>query len=124
MLTKNELDKIIVVGDRILVRPEAEPRRTSSGLYLPPGVDRTESAQSGFALKIGPGVPIPAPADDEPWKDADESGRYIPLQAREGDLVVFLRKHAIEVEYLDEKLLIISQDHLLFIIRDEDLGLT
>ena len=29
--------KLIVVGDRLLVRPEDGEERTSAGLYLPPG---------------------------------------------------------------------------------------
>ena len=34
----NSLDKINVVGDRVLVKPRKESERSESGLYLPPGV--------------------------------------------------------------------------------------
>ena len=36
--TVNSLEKINVVGDRVLVKPRKESGRTDSGLYLPPGV--------------------------------------------------------------------------------------
>ena len=35
---KNKLRKIIVVGDRVLIKPKRMSERTESGLYLPPGV--------------------------------------------------------------------------------------
>jgi hypothetical protein len=30
------------------------------------------------------------PVDDEPWKQDDEQVKYVPLQAKEGDLAIFL----------------------------------
>ena len=38
MEKNNSLEKINVVGDRVLVKPRKESERTDSGLYLPPGV--------------------------------------------------------------------------------------
>ena len=38
----NSLDKINVVGDRVLVKPRKESERSESGLYLPPGVKEKE----------------------------------------------------------------------------------
>ena len=55
----NSLDKINVVGDRVLVKPRKESERTDSGLYLPPGVREKEKIQYGYVVKIGPGYPIP-----------------------------------------------------------------
>ncbi|NNG26969.1 MAG: co-chaperone GroES, partial [Ignavibacteriaceae bacterium] len=37
-LSVKSLDKFIVVGDRVLVKPQEENNKTSSGLYLPAGV--------------------------------------------------------------------------------------
>ena len=42
----NKLEKINVVGDRVLVKPRKESERTDSGLYLPPGVREKEKIQS------------------------------------------------------------------------------
>jgi co-chaperonin GroES (HSP10) len=49
------IDRFIVVGDRVLLKPQEESSRTSSGLYLPAGVAEKERVQSGYVLKIGPG---------------------------------------------------------------------
>ena len=38
----NKLKKLIVVGDRVLIRPAKESEKTDSGLYLPPGVQEKE----------------------------------------------------------------------------------
>ncbi|MFA7227504.1 MAG: co-chaperone GroES family protein [Melioribacteraceae bacterium] len=114
-------DKIIIVGDRVLVRPEENINKTNSGLYLPPGVQEKEKVQGGYLIKVGPGYPIGMPSDDdEPWRDK-KSTKYIPLQAREGDFAVFLRKDAIEVEIEKEKFVIVSQSAILLLYRDEDL---
>ena len=39
------LDRIQVIGDRVLVKPRKESERTASGLYLPPGVKEKEKIQ-------------------------------------------------------------------------------
>jgi chaperonin GroES len=101
----NKLKKLIVVGDRVLIRPSKQTDKTDSGLYLPPGVQEKEKIQSGFVIKVGPGYPLPLPAnDDDVWKGKDEQIKYLPLQAQEGDLAIFLQKGAIEVIYESEKI--------------------
>ena len=114
--------KIIIVGDRILIKPEDDLEKTTSGLYLPPGVGQKEKVQGGYVIKVGPGYPIPHQNGDEPWKEKD-STKYIPLQAKEGDFALFLRKDAIEIELEKQKMVIVSQSALLILIRDDDLFL-
>ena len=113
------IDKFIVVGDRVLVRPTEESQKTASGLYLPPGVSEKDKIQSGYVIKVGPGYPTGTNMDDEPWKESKDSVKYIPLQAKEGDLAIFLRKEAFEIEFDKEKLLIVPQSALLLLIRDD-----
>jgi co-chaperonin GroES (HSP10) len=114
--------KIIVVGDKLLVRPEENLQKTNSGLYLPPGVAEREKVQGGYVLKVGPGYPIAAPGeDDEPWKEDKQHTNYIPLQAKEGDFALYLRKESVEIELDKEKLIIIPQSAVLILYRDEDL---
>ncbi len=121
-VTINSLEKINVVGDRVLVKPRKESGRTDSGLYLPPGVREKEKIQYGYVVKSGPGYPIPLPIDnDEPWKKEDEKIKYVPLQVKEGDLAVFLQAGAYEVLYQGDKYFIVSQSSILMIERDEDL---
>ncbi|GIV38812.1 MAG: chaperonin [Thermonema sp.] len=124
ILTKdNKLKNIIMVGDRVLIKPKTTQERTESGLYLPPGVQEKEKVQGGYVIKAGPGYPVPLPPDieDEPWKEVDERVRYIPLQVKEGDFVLFLQKGAVEIQYEGERYYIVPQHSILMIERDEDL---
>jgi len=119
---ENKLKKLIVVGDRVLIKPKKQNDKTASGLYLPPGVQEKEKIQSGYIIKVGPGYPIPSPAEDEDlWKGKEESVKYLPLQAKEGDLAIFLQKGAIEVIYESEKYFIVPQASILMLEREEDL---
>jgi co-chaperonin GroES (HSP10) len=116
-----DLDKFIMVGDRVLIKPRTEETMTPSGLYLPPGMKEREKIYSGYVLKVGPGYPIPAVADeDEPWKDKSENVKYVPLQAKEGDLAVYLQTSAFEIEFNKQKYVIVPQSAILILIRDED----
>ena len=117
----NRLKKLIVVGDRVLIKPTKPDERTASGLYLPPGVQEKEKVQQGFVIKTGPGYAIPMPVDDEPWKQDDDQVKYVPLQAREGDLAIFLLSGATEVMYENEKYFIVPQSAILMLEREEDL---
>jgi co-chaperonin GroES (HSP10) len=119
-ITLNNFDKFIVVGDRILVKPQEESGKTNSGLYLPAGVTEKEKVQSGYVIKVGPGYATAAQVDEEPWKENIENVKYIPLQAREGDLAIFLRKEAFEIEFEKQKYLIVPQSAVLLLIRNED----
>jgi chaperonin GroES len=119
---ENKLKKLIVVGDRVLIQPGKQDDKTASGLYLPPGVQEKEKIQSGYVIKVGPGYPLPLPADeDESWKGREEQVKYLPLQAQEGDLAIFLQKGAIEVIYEGEKYFIVAQASILMLEREEDL---
>jgi co-chaperonin GroES (HSP10) len=118
--SENRFKKLIVIGDRILIRPAKPEDRTSSGLYLPPGVQEKEKVQQGYVIKTGPGYAIPMPVDDEPWKAEDEQVKYIPLQAREGDLAIFLLSGATEVMYESEKFFIVPQSAILMLEREEE----
>src|SRR6187399_747409 len=93
----NRLKKLIVIGDRVLIKLARPDERTNSGLYLPPGVQEKEKVQQGYIIKTGPGYAIPMPVDDEPWKQDEDQVKYVPLQAKEGDLAIFLLSGATEV---------------------------
>ena len=119
---ENKLKKLVVVGDRVLIRPSAESDKTESGLYLPATVLEKEKVQKGYVIKTGPGYPLPLPADvDEIWKGKEDQVKYLPLQAREGDLAIFLQKGAIEVMYEGEKYFIVPQSSILMLEREDDL---
>jgi chaperonin GroES len=119
----NKLSKIIVVGDRVLIKPKGPSDKTRGGLYLPQGVHEKERVQSGYVMKVGPGYPMPFPSDSEvePWKEKDENIKYIPLQAKEGDLAIFIQNSSYEVIYQDEKYFIVPHSAILLLERDEEL---
>lgn len=121
LTSDNKLKKLIVIGDRVLIRPSKPDEQTASGLYLPPGVQEKEKVQQGHIIKTGPGYAIPMPVDDEPWKTEEEQVKYVPLQAREGDLAIFLLSGATEVMYEKEKYFIVPQSAILLLEREEEL---
>jgi chaperonin GroES len=117
------LNKLIVVGDRVLIKPLKPTEKSKGGLFLPPGYKEKEEIQTGYVIKVGPGYPIPFPGEDadEPWKKNGEKVQYVPLQAQEGDLAIFLQKGAIEIVYNEEKYFIVNQNSILLLERDTDL---
>lgn len=117
-----KLKKLIVIGDRVLIRLAKPNERTESGLYLPPSVQEREKVQQGYIIKTGPGYAIPSPVEEEPWKGQEEQVKYIPLQAKEGDLAIFLISAATEVVYENEKYYIAPQSAILMLEREEDIG--
>lgn len=122
LTSNNKLKNLIVVGDRVLIKPKKETEKTDSGIFLPPGVKEKERVHSGYIVKAGPGYPIPTPMEEaEDWKPEDEKIKYIPLQAQEGDLAIFLQKSAFEVVYNKEKYYIVPQASILMLEREEDL---
>lgn len=125
MVTKKdaELDRLIVVGDRVLVKPKTLSDKTKSGLFLPPGYKEKEEIRTGYVIKTGPGYPIPLPSEgsEESWKKLEDKIQYMPLQAQVGDLAIFLQKSAIEIVYNSEKYFIVPQHAILLLERDEGL---
>ncbi|MCU0353097.1 MAG: co-chaperone GroES family protein [Cytophagales bacterium] len=119
-VNQNPLKNLIIVGDRVLIKPKSPTDRTATGLYLPPTVQEKEEVQTGYVVKVGPGYPIPAVVEEEPWKNPDDKIKYLPLQAQEGDLAIYLQRNAIEVVYDGEKYVIVPQNAILMLDRAED----
>ena len=112
-------ESLLIIGDRVLIRPEDPTERTASGLYLPASVKDKDRVRGGRVVQTGPGHLIPNPefSETDTWDPDREAGRYIPLQARPGDYALFLRKEAIELEWKDEKYLIVPHSALLALAR-------
>jgi co-chaperonin GroES (HSP10) len=121
LTSDNKFKKLVVIGDRILIRPSMLNERTQSGLYLPPGVQEKEKVQQGTVIKTGPGYAISMPVDDEPWKNQEDQVKYIPLQAREGDIAIFLVSAATEVLYQGDKYFIVPHSAVLMLEREEEI---
>jgi len=121
-LDNQSLEKLIVVGDRVLVKPKNPDERTKTGLLLPPGVQEKQKVHSGYVVKVGPGYPIPGINDyEEPWQKKKEDARYFPLQAKIGDLALYLQESGVEIEFSKEKDVIVPFNSILLLVRDETL---
>ena len=122
VIEESNLEKLIVVGDRVLIKPKSPQEKTRTGLYLPPGVHENEKIHSGYVMKVGPGYPIPAIQEaDEPWKDRADEVKYVPLQPKAGDLAVYLQKSGYEIEFKKERYVIVPHSAILLLIRDSSL---
>lgn len=116
--------RLIVVGDRVLIQPEAAEDRTRVGLYLPATAVDSQAVQGGRVVATGPGNPVGAPTEvtDEPWKRVQGSSepRYVPVQARIGDYAIFFRKAAVEISFEETKYLVVPQQAILALVREAD----
>jgi len=120
-LNQQDISNFIIVGDRVLIKPKKANERTNSGLYLPPSVKENAKMNSGYVVKAGPGYAIASHEIEEEWKANRKDGKYIPLQAREGDLAVFFQSSAYQIEFNGEKYVIVPHTSILLLIRDEEL---
>jgi len=114
--------RLIVVGDRVLIQPEAGEDRTKVGLYLPASAVDNQAVQGGIVVATGPGNAVSAPTelDDEPWKIGAPEPRYVPLQARLGDYAIFFRRAAVEITFEGERYLVVPQAAILTLVREEE----
>jgi co-chaperonin GroES (HSP10) len=115
----NSLDKFVVVGDRVLLKPRDMEMQTESGLILPATVKEREKIKSGYVVKTGPGYPIPSQEIQETWKEETGETRYIGMQARQSDLAIYLDEQAHEIEFEHEKYMIVPHNAILLLIRDD-----
>jgi len=115
------MKRLIVVGDRVLVKPGEGDDRTKVGLYLPATAVDNQAVQTGKVVAVGPGTPIGAPAalNDEPWKIDRGEPKYLPVQAEVGDFAIFFRKAAVEISFEGDKYLVVPQAALLALVRQE-----
>ncbi len=115
--------EIILIGDKVLIDPSKAQDKSAGGLYLPPGIKQKEKVQSGFVVQTGPGYVQALPEDDEygePWESEDmPEPEYIPLQAKEGDFALFIKKAGIEVEIENKPYIIIPHSAILALFRDK-----
>jgi co-chaperonin GroES (HSP10) len=113
--------KLIVVGDRLLVRPELGEEKTNTGLYLPATAVSSRMAQGGWVVSVGPGIPLPDlwNGEHEAWEDQAPRARYMPLQAQEGDYVLFVRKASVEITFEGKQFLIVPNSSVLVLVRED-----
>jgi chaperonin GroES len=118
----NPKKRLLVVGDRVLVKVEDGEQRTKVGLYLPPSAIDSQAVQGGEIVSTGPGLALPDLTDqgEEPWRigGSNREARYVPMQARVGDFALFFRKAAVEITFENEQYLVVPQAAILALVRD------
>jgi hypothetical protein len=78
-----------------------------------------ENVQTGYTIKVGPGYALPQPPEGgDLWGTGTNEPRYVPLQVKEGDFALFLRRESVEIEYDGKKYLIVPQAAILAVVRD------
>jgi chaperonin GroES len=87
--------------DRIVVQPLEAEQTTASGLVIPDTAK--EKPQEGRVLAIGPG--------------RFEDGKRIPLDVKEGDIVLYSKYGGTEVKYSGEEYLVLSARDVLAIVE-------
>ncbi|MEI6740365.1 MAG: co-chaperone GroES family protein [Gemmatimonadaceae bacterium] len=121
-MAKKHHKRLIVVGDRVLVKLEDGEQRTKVGLYLPPTALDNQAVQGGEIVSTGPGLALPDLAEqgEEPWREGSvqREARYVPMQARVGDFALFFRKAAVEITFENDQYLVVPQAAILALVRD------
>lgn len=121
-IDQKNIEKFLLVGDRVLIKPKNPQSQTKSGLYLPPTVQQGEKIQCGYIVKAGPGYPLPSQTEEsEVWKKKGNEVHYLPLQAQEGDLAVYLQDVSYEIGFNGETYLIVPHSAILMLVRDDEL---
>ncbi len=115
--------RLIVVGDRVLVKTEEGDQRSKVGLYLPPTAIDNQAVQGGEIVSTGPGLALPELTDqgEEPWRISGGSGRearFVPMQAQVGDFALFFRKAAVEITFENAQYLVVPQAAILALVRE------
>jgi len=114
--------RLLVVGDRVLVKLEDGEQRSKVGLYLPPTAVDNQAVQGGEIVATGPGLALPDLTDqgDEPWRvsGTGREARFVPMQARPGDYALFFRKAAVEITFENEQYLVVPQAAILALVRE------
>ncbi|MBR4615742.1 MULTISPECIES: co-chaperone GroES family protein [unclassified Fibrobacter] len=115
------LKNVVVIGDRVLIKPLEASNRTGSGLYLPPSVKDHDAVHAGLVMRVGPGYPIPANRDPDSifTGEREDTVNYVPLQVHEGDEALYLHASGTEIEINGEKYVIVGQNAILLVMRNE-----
>jgi chaperonin GroES len=88
------------LGDRVIIEPESAETTTKSGIVLPDAAQ--EKPQSGRVLSVGAG------------RVTDE-GKTIPLNVKEGDIVIYAKYGGTEIKLEGKDYLIVRENDILAI---------
>ena len=95
--------KLKPLGNRVVVEPTEQEEITAGGIVLPETAK--EKPQKGKVISAGPG-------------ERDEDGKYIPMDVKAGDMVLFAKYAGTEIKVDGKKLLILRESDLLAIVLE------
>ena len=88
--------------DKIVVQASEAETTTASGIVIPDTAK--EKPQEGKVLAVGPGR-------------VDDKGNRIPLDVKEGDVVIFSKYGGTEVKYNGEEFLVLPARDVLAVVE-------
>lgn len=92
------------LGDRVVVKLLEMEEKTKGGIILPDVAK--EKPQEGKIIAVGKGRLL-------------EDGSLKPFEVRVGDKVLFARYSGSEVTHRDQEYLLVKEDDILAVVRDE-----
>ena len=96
-------EKLVPLGERVVVRPIETQEVSKGGIILPDTAK--EKPQEGEVIAAGPGK-------------MGKDGKRIPLEVKVGDRVLYSKFGGTEVKLNEEKLLVMPESDILAIITD------
>ena len=95
--------KIIPLHDRILIKRMGEEEKTKGGIIIPDAAK--EKPMQGKVIAVGKG-------------EVSKDGKLIPLEVKEGDMVLFVKYAGTEIKIEGDEHLIVRENDILGIIRE------
>ncbi len=95
--------KIKPLSDHILIEPMEKEEKTKAGILLPETAEK-ERPEQGKVIAVGPGRKT-------------SSGKIVPLNVKQGDVVLFTKYGPNEIKVDDKEYLIAKEEDILAIIK-------
>ncbi|MEA3295859.1 MAG: co-chaperone GroES [Patescibacteria group bacterium] len=92
------------LSDHILIEPVAREEKTQSGILLPDTNDQ-EKPEQGKIIACGQGK-------------KDDSGQIVPLEVKNGDIVLFTKYGPNEIKINNKEYLIAKEEDILAVITE------
>lgn len=92
------------LSDHVVIEPLKREEKTESGILLPETAEK-ERPEQGRVVAVGPG------------KKTDD-GKVIPVEVKEGDVVLFTKYGPNEVKVKEKEYLIAKADDILAVLED------
>ncbi len=89
------------LGGRIVVEPTEAEDITTGGIFLPETAK--EKPQKGTILSVGPG-------------ERDDKGKYIPMEVKVGDVVLYNKYAGTEIKVDGKKIIILRENEVLAVL--------